>query len=88
MINSKYALKRKLKENKNNIKFKTIEHPTSFQLGIVRNAGEFIQTNAFTIETLKDNELKNSWVYYDEIDIKNNIISYKYHNIKIEIIEI
>ena len=91
MINSKNELKRKLIENKDGIKFKTIENhcKEGFQVGIVRNAGTEIQTNAFTIETEKENgEKVNSWTYYKDIDIKNNMIIYKNADIKIEILEV
>lgn len=90
MINNKNQLKTKLKENKNTIKFKTLENHAKegFQVGIIRNVGTKIQTNAFTIETMKDNgSLVDSWVYYSDIEINNNIIKYKNAPITIEIIE-
>lgn len=81
MINSKNELKRKLTENKDGIKFRTIENHC--------NAGGIIQTNAFTIETYKENgEKVNSWTLYKDIDIKNNMIIYKNADIKIEILEV
>lgn len=50
---------------------------------------ETIQTNAFTIETIKENGAKiNSWVWYKDINIKNNIITYKTGDIKIKILEV
>jgi len=90
MINSKNELKRKLQENKNNINFKTIENhcKEGFQVGIIRKVGTKIQTNAFTIATFSDEKWHDSWIYYDDIEIKNNIINYKNAPIKIEIIEI
>ena len=58
-------------------------------MGIVRNAGTEIQTNAFTIETEKENgEKVNSWTWYKDIDIKNNMIIYKNADIKIEILQV
>ena len=91
MINSKNELKRKLKECKDKIKFKTIENhcKEGFQVGILRDVGGKIQTNAFTIKTKKENgEIVDSWVYYEHIDVANNIITYKDVPIKIEIIEV
>lgn len=91
MINSKSQLKKVLKENKESIKFKTIENheKEGFQVGIIRDVGEIVQTNAFTIRTQKENgETVNSWVYYNDIEIDNNIISYKNFKIKIEIMEV
>ena len=89
MINSKSELKRRLKECKDKIKFKTLESYIDFQVGVLRDAGEHIQTNAFTIKTQKSNgEIVDSWIYYEDIDVANNIISYKDANIKIEIIEV
>lgn len=90
MINSKNELKRKLAKNKDGIKFMTIENhcKEGFMVGVVRNAGTQIQTNAFTIETIKDNGAKiDSWTWYKDIDVKNNIIIYKDAPIKIKIIE-
>lgn len=91
MINSKNELKRRLAENKDNIKFRTIVNNCrkGYQVGIVRNAGTIIQTNAFTIESCKENGEKiNSWTWYKDIDIKNNMIIYKNVDIKIEILEV
>lgn len=90
MINSKAELKRKLNENKNNLKFKTIVNhcKEGFMVGITRNAGDIIQGNAFTIETYKeDGKRVNSWTYYKDINVKNNMIIYKDVDIQIEIIE-
>ena len=60
MINSKNELKRKLAENKDGIKIMTIENhcKEGFMVNIIRNAGTEIQTNAFTIETEKENRAK------------------------------
>jgi len=90
MIKSKNELKKILKENKNKVKFKTIENQAKigFQVGIIREVGSKIQTNAFTIRTKKDDgNITDSWVYYNEIDVLNNIITYKSGLIKIEILE-
>lgn len=91
MINSKNELKRRLAENKGSIKFMTIENhcKEGFMVNIVRNVGTEIQTNAFTIETVKENGAKiNSWVWYKDIDVKDNMIIYKTADIKIKILEV
>lgn len=90
MINSKADLKRKLNEDKSKLKFKTIINhcKEGYMVGIIRNAGDIIQGNAFTIETFKDDGKRvNSWTYYADIDVKNNIIKYKNADIEIEILE-
>ncbi|MGM9881479.1 MAG: hypothetical protein ACI31S_01395 [Bacilli bacterium] len=90
MINSKSELKRKLAENKDGIKFMTIENhcKEGFMVGVVRNVGTQIQTNAFTIETVKDNGAKiDSWTWYKDIDVKDNMIIYKSGDVKIKILE-
>lgn len=93
MIANKNQLKKALKERKDNIKFKTIvnEIRNDRQLGILRNVGTKIQTNAFTIETnTEEKGLIDSWVWYDNIDVSNNIIKFKekFGNIQIEIVEV
>jgi len=91
MINSKSKLLKRLRGDNSKIKFKTIENhcKEGFQVGIVRECGSIIQTNAFTIKTRKDDgEIVNSWCYFSDINIKNNIIEYKNAPIKIEIIEV
>lgn len=91
MINSKNELKRRLAENKGSIKFMTIENhcKEGFMVNIVRNVGTEIQTNAFTIETVKENGAKiNSWVWYKDIDVKDNMIIHKSGDVKIKILEV
>ncbi len=91
MINSKNELKRRLAENKDSIKFMTMENhcKEGFMVNIIRNAGTQIQTNAFTIETVKENGAKvDSWVWYKDIDVKDNMIIYKTADIKIKILEV
>lgn len=91
MINSKNELKRRLAENKDSIKFMTIENhcKEGFMVSVIRNVGTQIQTNAFTIETVKENGAKvDSWVWYKDIDVKDNMIIYKTADIKIKILEV
>lgn len=90
MINSKNELKRKLAKDKDSIKFMTTENhcKEGFMVNVIRNAGTQIQTNAFTIETIKENGVKvDSWVWYKDIDVKDNTIIYKAGDIKIKILE-
>ena len=91
MIANKNQLKKALKERKDTIKFKTIYNyaKEGYQVGVLRNVGSKIQTNAFTIETQKDNgDIVDSWTWYDSIEVENNIITYKGNDIQIEIVEI
>lgn len=92
MINSKNALMKALREDKSKIKFKTIRNSNwPLRVGVVRNAGTKLQTNCFTIETEKeDGKIVDSHVWLNEIDVKNNVITFKekYGDIQIEIIEV
>lgn len=93
MIANKNQLKKALKENKEKIKFRTLinEIREDRQLGVLRNTGTKVQTNAFTIETnTLEKGIIDSWVWYNDIDVKNNIIKFKekFGNIQIEIVEV
>lgn len=87
MITSKKQLIEALKQQK--IKsFTTIENGcTGLFIGVERQAGDKIQTNAFTILTPTPQGAQNSWVYLNEIEITNNIIKYKNFPIQIKINE-
>lgn len=79
MINNKNQLKNKLKENKNNIIIKRIynlDKNNKIAEGSTATI-EKVQTNAFTIKyDCLDNPV---WIYFDNIDIKENkIIYYNY----------
>lgn len=94
MIENKNQLKKALKERKENLIFKTIMNLHKPQLvGTIRKAN-IVQTNAFTLLTTKENgEIVDSWIYYNNnIEIKNNIISFLDTNktpfIQINIIEL
>ena len=88
MVNSKNALMKILKSNKEKIQFENVRHWRSWQVGIIREVGDIVQSNAFTIKTKRDNEYINSWVYLSDIEVKNNIITYKNNkDIEIRIIE-
>lgn len=76
MINNKNQLKKALKENKNNIKIKRIynlEKNNKINVGDIAEV-EHVQSNAFTIKF--KNYDKPAWVYYENIEIKENKIFY------------
>ena len=91
MIANKNQLKKALKERKDSIKFMTLvnEVREDRAVGIIRNAGTKQQTNAFTIETEKeDGTIVDSYTWYDMVDIKDNIIQFKKAPITIKILEV
>lgn len=91
MIANKNQLKKALNERKENIKFKTVinEVRDDRQLGILRDVGTKIQTNAFTIATqVEGRGIIDSHVWYNDIDVINNMIKFKRANIQIEIVEV
>ena len=76
MINNKNQFKNKLKENKNNIIIKRIynfDKNNKIAEGSTATI-EKVQSNAFTIKY--DCLGKTIWVYFDNIDIKENKIIY------------
>lgn len=78
MIKNRNQLKIRLKENKESLIFETIRNDVKPErVGTKRKVGK-VQTNAFTLLTEKENgEIIDSWTYYnDNIQIKDNIISY------------
>lgn len=93
MINSKNMLKKKLRENKDNLIFETIYNEHKPQLEGIKRKANIIQSNAFTLLTKKENgEIVDSWIYFDSatVQVKNNILMYLYNDkpfIKIKIIE-
>lgn len=78
MIKNKNQLKKKLKENKENLIFETIMNIHKPQLVGTKRKANKVQTNAFTLLTTKDNgEVVDSWIYYtDTVKVADNIISY------------
>ena len=54
MINSKNMLKRKLKENKNNLTFETIYNEHKPELVGIKRKVNIVQSNAFTLLTKKE----------------------------------
>lgn len=78
MIKNKNQLKKKLKENKENLIFETIMNIHKPQLVGTKRKANKVQTNAFTLLTTKENgEVVDSWVYYtDTVKVADNIISY------------
>ncbi len=93
MIKNKNQLKNRLKKNKESLVFETIMNKDKPNLvGIKRQANK-IQSNAFTLLTTKDDgEVVDSWLWYSDITVKDNIISYLDFNdkpvIQIKILEI
>lgn len=94
MIKTKADLQRALKA-KAPLTFTTIKNAEKPELeGITRTVGTVIQGNAFTLATEKQNgynindkKIVDSWIWYSEIEVKNNIIKYKKFNIEIHINE-
>lgn len=87
MIRTKANLQRALKARKP-LTFTTIRNAEKPELeGITRTVGTIIQGNAFTLATPKNGGVVNSWLWYNEIDVKNNVIKYKKFDIKILINE-
>ena len=85
MIKSKYDLIKKLKKNVDCVVFKTIinDEMEDYNIGIERKCNH-IQSNALT---LNNPDGKKSWIYFDDIDIKDNLLKFKNFNIIIELKE-
>lgn len=79
MINNKNQLKKALKENKNKIIIKRLynfDDNNKIKVGDTATI-EKVQSNAFTIKY--DAYDKEAWIYYDNIEVKDNkIIYYNY----------
>lgn len=76
-INSKAQLKREIK-NGTPIKFLTIKNSVlPDEVGTVRELGQTQQTNAFTIKREQKGKMVDSYVWYDQIDVKNNHVIFK-----------
>jgi hypothetical protein len=87
MIKTKADLKRAL-QAKRTLTFTTIKNAEKPELeGITRTVGTVTQGNAFTLATPKNGGIVDSWLWYNEIDVKNNIIKYKNFDIEILINE-
>jgi len=78
MIKNKNQLKIRLKEDKESLVFETIMNKHKPQLVGTKRKANKVQTNAFTLLTIKENgDVVDSWVYYnDNVKIKDNIMSY------------
>ena len=94
MVNSKNMLKRKLRENKENLIFETIYNEHKPELVGTRRKVSKVQSNAFSLLTKKENgEIIDSWTYFNSstVQVKNNVLMYIFKDkpfIKIKIIEI
>lgn len=88
MIKTKADLQRALQAKKP-FTFTTIKNECKKELeGTTRTVGEIVQGNAFTIKTEKrPGEFVNSWIWYADIEVRNNIIKYKKFDIEIRINE-
>ena len=76
MINNKNQLKKALKENKNKIFITRLYNfDDNNKIKVGDNATiEKVQSNAFTVKY--DAYDKEAWIYYDNIDVKDNKIIY------------
>ena len=92
MINSKYMLHKKLKENKDRLIFETVYNEVKPEFVGTKRKANIVQSNAFTLLTDKDGKIVDSWTYLDskQSQVKNNILMYMNNDrafIKIKIIE-
>ena len=88
MIKTKADLQRAL-QAKRPLTFTTIKNAEKPELeGITRAVGTIVQGNAFTLATPKNGGIVDSWLWYNEIDVKNNVIKYKKFDIEILINEV
>jgi len=85
MVKSKYDMIKKLKNDINSISFKTVvnDERVDNNIGIERKCNH-IQSNSLT---LLNPDGKKPWIYFDDIDVNNNILKFKNFNIIIELIE-
>lgn len=94
MIRTKADLQRALKA-KTPLTFTTIKNAEKPEFeGITRTVGTVVQGNAFTLATEKQNgynindkKIVDSWIWYNDIDVKNNVIKFKKFDIEIRINE-
>lgn len=77
MIQNKNQLKNRLKQDKDSLVFITLKNPHFPEsIGKPRKANK-IQNNAFTLLTKnQDGEFKDSWIWYNQIRVKDNVIIY------------
>lgn len=77
MIKNKNQLKNRLKEDKDSLVFITLKNPNFPEMvGKARKVNK-VQSNAFTLLTYKENgETEDSYIWYNQIKVKDNIISY------------
>lgn len=77
MINSKKGLLKRLQEDKNSLKFRTIYNWNGKNVGDVREV-KTVQTNAFTLLSERDGNMVESWIYpfNKDVEVSNNHIYY------------
>lgn len=85
MVTSKKNMIDKLKTDITSIRFKTLHNhgKEGYQVGVIRSVYA-IHSNALQ---LLNPEGQTPWIYFNDIDVKNNILTYKHFNIEIELIE-
>lgn len=83
MIKSKNDMIKRLKNDINSIIFITRHNHNNggYQVGVERNCC-FIQSNAIRLQNFDG---KQPWIYLNEIDVKNNVLKYKHHDIVIDL---
>ena len=87
MIRTKADLQRALQAKKP-LTFTTVKNAEKPALeGLTRTIGTVVQGNAFTLATPKNGGIVDSWIWYADIEVKNNIIKYKKFDIEILINE-
>ena len=77
MIKNKNQLKIRLKEDKDSLVFITLKNQNFPEVVGKARKVNIVQTNAFTLLTYKrDGEIVDSYIWYNNIKVKDNIISY------------
>lgn len=93
-INSMNELKKELKNNRDNVYFKTIVNDTWLkQVGKTRQVGDTgtVQSNAFTLSTDRGDIVVDSWLYFNDYTLKNGVLEAKdtsFGMVKIEVYKI
>lgn len=90
-INSMNELKKELKNNRDNVFFKTIVNESyPHKVGENRQVGDSgtVQSNAFTLLTDRGDKIVNSWLYFNDYTLKNGLLEVKdtsFGMVKIEV---
>ncbi|HZK32867.1 MAG TPA: hypothetical protein VFC60_00045 [Tissierellaceae bacterium] len=83
MINSKNDLVKRLKKDINSVTFTTRQNheKQGYQVGVNRKCC-YMQSNAIR---LQNPDGTKPWIYLDQINVKNNVLTYKHFNITIDL---